>query len=164
MATDSWSSEFVDDLKKALLLENVYLGVGIPSISQSPVDFILESWPNNEIIMCGECKLYADKINASTLRDRVISKFKNYPECNLFLAVAPFLADIESFYDSDYCVWYFIRKDGKLVQYPINTKESQPTKARSTWFFWNLPLYLLVKTFVSLSNIFSKLNNRTLGW
>ena len=154
MATDSWDIEFVNGLKRTLLLEDVFLGVGIPSINQSPADFILNSWPNYEMLMCGECKLYTDNIDASTLRERVINKFKKYPECNLFLAVAPFLAEIEKFYDSDYCVWYFFRRDGKLVQHPINTKEPQPTKAKKHVVFLELKTIFTGEDFSPFINHF----------
>ena len=138
MATDTWNSAFVDDLKKSLSLDDLCLGVGIPSISQSPADFIVKNWPGNEIVMCGECKLYKDAINASTLRSRIVSKFANYPSCNLFLAVAPYLADIEEFFDERYCIWCFEWHEGKLIQRAIKTKKPQPTKAKKHVVFLDL--------------------------
>ena len=103
MATESWCSK-VDDLKKALLIEK-----------------IVYKYTLNEILICGECKLF---------KDVYISKFKKYPSCNLFRVVAPFMADFKDFYDSECWVWYLIGAMGKLVQYPIKAKELQPTNAK----------------------------------
>ena len=84
MATESWCSKFVDDLKKALLIEDV-----------------VYKYTLNEILICGECKLF---------KDVYISKFKKYPSCNLFRVVAPFMADFKDFYDSECWGWYLIVK------------------------------------------------------
>ena len=126
MAIDNWNNNFVKDLQDVFGPDQLNLGLVFPSIDNSPADIVVKGWPDKKVVLAGECKLYRKNIDAGTLQERVINKFKKYPECRLFLAVAPDFADVrDRVFDGGFCVWTFSRdQSGKLEQIPLT--DSQP--------------------------------------
>jgi hypothetical protein len=104
------------------------LGLVFPSVKNSPADLVVKSWPQKKVIMAGECKLYKAKVDAGTLKSRVLNKFEKYPECRLFIAIAPDFTEARDTLFGDFCVWIFRRNSSKKLEQVVFT-DSQPVKA-----------------------------------
>ena len=97
MAISGWDPVFAGELKDIF---EANLGVAIASIKNATADLLITDYPKRDLIIIGECKLHAAPVSAGYIRKNIMKKFNNFPECNLFLAVAPTFRNLKKFYQN----------------------------------------------------------------
>lgn len=141
MATESWDAQFTNRLGEITGV-SLRLGFAYPSIKKGRADFELYRWnqgisrppagekPSYSPIIVGKCKLHKHSIGIAILRN-IIRGFDTFPDCRLFIVVAPSFVEMDDLNAEDYCVWFFARssRTREWRQRVINNHQD-PTKKR----------------------------------
>ena len=126
MALSKWETTLAEDLQERF---DAYLGTAVASVGNASGDVVITDYPNDSIILVGECKMFTAPVNAGYLKKEVVlKKFSKYPGCDLFLVAAVHFSSLPSFQHPDMCLWILERDTSdNLHLIPAKTEVPQNT-------------------------------------
>ena len=125
MALSKWNKTFAKEVKE---LFGAYLGTLNLSKKKENRDVVVVDYPTNSTVFVSVMQHVAS-LDVDFVKEHIITKFKKYPTCNLFLGVALSCANLNSFYERGAFLWVLERTKDGLHLVPAKTKIPQKMRA-----------------------------------